>query len=52
MKNHFASMHIFVILTLVGTCYVFANSGQVNAGYICVPLVCALTSLIAYWKCK
>lgn len=43
---------IFIILTLVGVGYILFNSGKVNAGYACVPMIFALISMSLYRKCK
>ena len=43
---------IFIILTFVGAGYILFNSGNVNAGYACVPMVFALISMSFYRKYK
>lgn len=47
-KLAFALSIIFIVLTFVGAGYVLYNSGKVNAGYACVPMVFALASIAFY----
>lgn len=42
---------IFLILTFIGSGYVFTNHGQVNAGYAAIPALWAMVCF-GYYRCK